>query len=133
MPLTYHIDTARGLVQTTASGVLTDHDVLDLKARLASDPGWSPGMRELADISGIDALEVTADGVRQMVQEDASTPDLGAYRLAIVAPANDVFGMARMYQMLTDRVVPNIGVFRSVNEALAWIESPETFRAPSRS
>jgi hypothetical protein len=66
MPISYRIDDARGLVLTTATGALTDADILDLKARLASDPWWSPGMQELADVRGIDRLEVTTEGVSQL-------------------------------------------------------------------
>jgi hypothetical protein len=66
MPISYRIDEARALVLTTATGALTDADILGLKARLQVDPRWSPGMRELADVREIDRLDVTTEGVRRM-------------------------------------------------------------------
>jgi hypothetical protein len=122
MPIWYRIDEERGLVLTTASSTLTDADILELKAKLSADPRWSPGMRELADIRGIDRLDVIAAGVRQMANQDAAAgPALGSYRLAIVAPQNEVYGMARMYQMLTEVSVPNVMVFRDLESAADWL------------
>lgn len=122
MPITYQIDAARGLVLTTATGDLTDADVLGLKARLLADPGWSPGMRELADVRTISRLEVTAEGVRRMAGHDSAVgPAMRAYRLAIVVPRDEVFGVARMYQMLTESAVPHVGVFRDLAKAEEWL------------
>jgi hypothetical protein len=122
MPISYQIDEARGLVVTTATGALTDADILGLKARLQVDPRWSPRLRELADVRGIDRLDVTTVGVRRMASWDAAVgPAIESYRLAIVAPRDEVYGMARMYQMLTEFAVPNVGVFRDLEEAERWL------------
>jgi hypothetical protein len=124
VPISYEIDQARGLVLSTAGGILTDGDILSLKARLLADPRWSPGMRELADVRAIERLEVTTDGVRRMAGHDAAfAPAIGSYRLALVVPRDEVFGMARMYQMLTEPAVPYVGVFRDLAEAAAWLEA----------
>jgi hypothetical protein len=122
MPISYQIDEARGLVLTTASGVLTDGDILQLKASLVADPRWKPGMRELSDIRSIDGLAVTTEGVRQMVMRDErDATALASYRLAIVVSHQVVYGMARMYQTLTEHTVPNVRVFRDLPEAESWL------------
>ena len=41
--------------------------------------------------------------------------------LAVVATARVTFGMARMYQILCDRLPTRIGVFRSIHEAHTWL------------
>jgi hypothetical protein len=46
---------------------------------------------------------------------------LTAYKLAIVAPQDLTFGMARMYQLFTERDAHQVGVFRTVTEAEAWL------------
>jgi hypothetical protein len=122
MPISYRIDEARGLVLTTASGTLTDSDILQLKARLAADPRWKPGLRELSDIRSIDRLDVTTKGVQQMAMRDeGDAAALASYRLAIVVSHQFVYGMARMYQMLTERTAPNVGVFQDMEEAKRWL------------
>jgi len=119
MPITYRIDPQSHLVMTVATGVLTDAELLDHKRRLAADPAFEPGMGQLSDIRGVEQLEVTPQGVRQFVAHDrVHAGQLEGHRLAIVAPQDLVFGMARMYQTLTDA---NVGVFRDVAEALAFL------------
>lgn len=120
MPISYRIDPLRQWVMTTAWGVLTDADVLAHKAALANDPQFTPAMSELSDISGIDRLEVTPAGVRAMVAHDERHPRRSGHRLALVVPKPDVFGMARMYQMMSGPD-PNIGVFKDVTEAATWL------------
>jgi hypothetical protein len=122
MPISYEIDEARGLVHTTASGTLTDSDILQLKARLVADPRWRSTMRELSDVRAIDKLEVTAEGVQSMMLRDQSdAAALASYRLAIVVSKEVAYGMARMYQILTERTVPHVGVFRDMEEARSWL------------
>src|SRR5262245_10601393 len=124
MPISYQIDEARGLILTTASGTLTDSDILQLKARLLADPRWKPGMRELSDVRTIDRLEVTAGGVAQMALRDESdAAALASYRLAIVVSHQLVYGMARMYQLFTEQSVPNVRVFRDMEDARNWLEA----------
>jgi hypothetical protein len=122
MPISYQIDEAKGLVHTTASGVLTDSDILQLKAHLVADSKWKPGMRELSDVRSIDRLEVTTAGVRQMMMRDErDAAALASYRLAIVVAHQVVYGMARMYQMLTEHTVPGMRVFTDIEEAKGWL------------
>ena len=60
--------------------------------------------------------------MRQIAGLDAAAgPALGSYRLAIVAPRDDVYGMARMYQALTEQAFPHVGVFRDLATAAAWL------------
>ncbi len=122
MPISYRIDKQRRLVLTTATGVLTEEELLDHKRALIVDPEFEPGMRELTDVRTIERLSVTAAGVRKMVALDQDHTDrLGDYRLAIVAPTDASFGTARMYQMLTEANVQSIGVFRNMEEAEQWL------------
>lgn len=124
MPISYEIDEAKGLVVTRASGDLTDQDILQLKARLVADPKWTPGMRELSDVRSIDRLSVTAVGVRHMaLRDERDARALASYRLAIVVSRDEVYGMARMYQIMTEQTVPNVRVFRDIEEAKNWLEA----------
>ncbi len=124
MPVSYTIDVQSSLVLTRASGTLTDDDVIQLKARLVRDPDFKPGMRELSDIRNIDHLDVTPAGVRAMVlqdKEDAS--QVASHKLALVLSEDVAYGMARMYQTLTESNMENVGVFRDIEEARAWLQS----------
>ena len=57
-----------------------------------------------------------------MVAGDAKqSSGLGAYKLAIVAAEQVVFGMGRMYQMLTERNLPHVAVFKDYDAAVHWL------------
>jgi hypothetical protein len=76
-------------------------------------------MSELADAREIDRFDVTPNGVQQFVShEHRHSERFKGHRLAIVASADVVFGMARMYQMRTSA---DVGVFRSMPEALDFL------------
>lgn len=123
MAISYRIDEAKGVVITTATGVLTDDDLLQHKERLTVEPRWKPGMRELSDIRRIERLEVTALGVKSLVSHDERSADrLRSFRLAIVTADEVVFGMGRMYQMMTERNVPHVRIFRDMDEAIEWLD-----------
>ena len=79
-------------------------------------------MVELSDVRALDALEVTPEGVRQFVTQDRSdAARLTGYKLAIVVSQDLAFGMARMYQMLTEAHVPSVQIFRDLDQAKAWL------------
>ena len=125
MPISYRIDPERGLVVTTASGILTDDDIIELKRQLAADPDFKAGMRELSDVRAVTDLQVSTNGVRRMVAMDerpASTAN--RHKLAIVAGTDATFGMARMYQMFTESNQPHVAVFRDYDKARQWLGEP---------
>ena len=122
MPISYRIDSRCNLVLTTADGVLTDDDVLDHKRKLTADPNFKAGMCEITDIRDVTEFRVTVEGVNKMVATDsANASGLAEYKLAIIAKQDVVFGMARMYQTLTEGNVPNVRVFRDHEEAARWL------------
>jgi hypothetical protein len=121
MAITYRVDSDAPVVLTTATGTLTDGDILAHKKALLEDASVHPGMAKLSDVRGVNELAVTPDGIRMFTSFDQSN-DEGAGRLAIVASEDFTFGTARMYQMRGED--GKVGVFRSVEEARAWLGLP---------
>lgn len=124
MPIQYEIDEDRGVVRTTASGRLTDEELLEHKRALLDDPRFRPGMAELSDVRGVDELAVTPAGIAEAAQFDESHSDhFGSHRLALLVPTDLVFGMGRMYEQRTDGNTGGVQIFRDEAEALRWLES----------
>lgn len=123
MPITYRVDAGEALILTTATGTLSDDDILAHKRALLDDPSVVPRMAELSDVRGVTELAVTTDGIRMFTSFDRANarPD---GRLAIVASEDFTFGTARMYQM--GGAEDNVGVFRTVEEARDWLGLPTT-------
>jgi hypothetical protein len=54
--------------------------------------------------------------------------DIGARPMvAVIAPADVSFGLARMYEAFADRIPWDFAVFRTARKALAWLRLPENF------
>jgi len=122
MPIDYRIDVTRGMVLTTATGILTDQELMAHKRRLLGDAAFHGDLVELSDVRSVERLDVTPEGIGQFVQQDISDArKLEQYRLAIVASEDVVFGMARMYQTRTSSHLPNVKVFRTLEDAEAWL------------
>ena len=122
MPISYHIDSSRGVVFTTASDSFTVDELLAHKAALLADERFRPGLKELADARGVKGLSLGPADIRRLASFDLAHKDnLGGYSLALVVPDAAAFGLARMYQQITEANLPHVGVFRSIEEAAAWL------------
>ena len=122
MPMTYSIDSTRLAISTTASGVLTDQDILAHKNKLLSDPDLKPGMVELMNLQGITKAEVTPDGIKRLaVLDDSDKEALGDFKLAIVVSQDLMFGMARIFEALTTEGPPSVFVSKDVDSAKSWL------------
>jgi hypothetical protein len=86
--------------------------------RLAADPDFDPAYRQLVDLRGISKVDVTGAGLRSLGR---ANPWNEPTRRAIVCGLDVVFGMARMYQLLTDEDPHEVRVFREISEALDWL------------
>lgn len=118
----YEIDAAGGRVRLTIRGTLDDHVLADAFRRIYTDPSYEPGLNEITDCREVTEFEMTANGVRRLMGvvgelQTAEQP----YRVAIVAPADAVFGMARMYELLQDEGLEEVRVFRSMEAAESFV------------
>ena len=129
MPIEYRIDPERRIVLATARGVLTADDLFSYQRSVWSASGLA-GFDELVDLGGVtDVPQLSALRARDLAVVAARMDDPAvATRLAIVAPADFAYGLARMYA--THRETQEHGrkqvrVFRDMAEAVAWLEERE--------
>src|SRR5262245_31998352 len=123
MPMHYSMDPKDGRLLTRADGVVTFHDInahLDVEQH-----NRDLSRAELIDARGAVA-DLTADQIRVLVQRTADmlrTVDVGP--TAIVTTNDLVFGMARMYALLSEHAGVNAEVFRDMPSATNWLRSIE--------
>jgi hypothetical protein len=119
VPVSYRIDTTRGVVLSTATGVVTDLELIAHKERLRADPAFQPWFRQLFDFSGATENQVTGRGVREL----AASPALGkGSKRALVVRDVSGFGLARMFQTLRDEQPDeSIAIFPDVATARVWL------------
>ena len=124
MPMSYRIDPHDGVALLSASGTLTDDEMIDCVARLRADPALAPGMPTLSDMRGVTELQITSDGIQQMFDMMTKTePNRGDAQAAIVTGNDLTFGMARMMSMMGDakHLHPHFRAFHDMPEARAWL------------
>jgi len=125
MPVEYQIDHEQRLVQVKAYGVVTVQDFIAYQREV-----WSRkdivGYNELIDASQVQkALDFNGPHLQE-VAVLASSMDLTKEitKLAIIASDNFSYGLGRMYETyrgLQEGNTKQVAIFRSKEEALAWI------------
>ena len=118
MPVSYRIDTARGMVFSVATGDVTDEELLDHQTRLTTDGDFDRGLWQLYDLRYASFDKITAGGMRKLAQ---GNPFGKGARRAAVAGHDIVFGMARMFEMMRGESEDEVRVFRTFDEAVDWL------------
>jgi hypothetical protein len=125
VPFQYRIDPQRKLVVAWGTGTVTDPDVFAYQREVWSKPEVA-GYHELIDMSEVKAIEMPS--IDRMWELAAVSTAMDRARpsgkLAIVAPRDMAFGLGRMYERyraLESRGNKQVGVFRTLDEALAYL------------
>ena len=126
MPIEFTIDHARRLVTATARGTLTGHDVFGYQRAV-----WSradvQGYNELLDMRAVEKIDLPSiDNMRALAGLSASMDaPRESSKFAIVATSDEAFGLSRMYETyrnLENTGTKQVAVFRTLNEAYAFLE-----------
>lgn len=118
MPIRHEIDTERGVVITTVEGVVSEQDMRDQPAAMYAHPDFSEEYDRLVDLRGVERFEVSADAIHGLARR---TRAADGTRRALVVARDVGYGLARMYQTLRANESEFNRVFRSLEEARAWL------------
>ena len=110
------MDEDQRLIRISLEGAVGDADLINLSRRVRSEPNFAAGWPVLYDCSAATVLLVTGDLVRSLAQSARRD----TIPIAFVAPTAAAFGLARMYQIVSD-AADRIHVFTNAQDALAWI------------
>ncbi len=122
MPFSYEIVPSMRLVLNKAAGVVTAEDLIVAVQQIGQHPDFQPDFNQFYDLTGVDDFQMSSAGVRQLA---AANPFGKGSRRALLCAKDLVFGMARMYQMLTDDRDDEFFVSKNIDEALNWLEVSE--------
>ena len=119
MPIAMGFDPVTNRLLTTASGEVTLADLLEHIA--AEGREGHLGAPELFDARQA-TTNLTSAHVRQLVEHMRLAAAGGTLGPTALVTANDVvFGMARMYSLMSDTFDQRFAVFRSMTEAERWL------------
>lgn len=108
-------------------GVVTNDEFLSFYKALYEDNRFDKSFNALVDLRQAEsvvrsagALNIFAEFVQQQYVNTTARP-----KVAVVAPKDVSFGLARMYEAFSDTVHWEFVVFRAADAALAWLGLPE--------
>ncbi len=127
MPITYSTHPEHNLIILVHTGIIPDEEFLTFyKGLYQSDPSFT-SMDHLVDLREADSsprssdvLHKFADFMQPFFESLTTRP-----KVAVVAPRDLSFGLARMYEALADAIPWDFTVFRNTDTALAWLGLPE--------
>lgn len=134
MPFLYRIDQTIRVVVTAGHGTITEVDVFGYQREVWSRPDVA-GYDELIDMTRVTSIEDPSSGrVRDLAALSADMDaTVAGTRLAIVAPDDLAYGLGRMYQNyreLNPLTRREVGVFRTMEEALAFLQIEHAVSLP---
>lgn len=111
------------LAITRWSGHITLDTMVQSHVDYLSDPNYRVGRPHLYDLSDVSLPEIEQDGIEKYVSQVSHqdfTPD--GVSVAIFAPTDILYGLARQYQSIVESRSPiKVQVFRDEAEAVASV------------
>jgi hypothetical protein len=122
MPIEFRYDEVRGILFTTAEGVVSFDDVWNHIEREAREGDLT--CKELFDATNA-TTNMTPGEVRHLAESIRGKLDRSGFGPTAIVTRNDVFfGMSRMLEICSElQDGPKFGVFREATRALRWLEA----------
>ena len=122
MPVTYRIESVAQFIHTRCTGAVVLDEVRQHFVTLSQDPACPSRLDVLLDLS--EMTTVPESGQLRIVAADIARirSQVRFGSCAIVAPAEAIFGMSRMFEIFTEKYFAATHVFRSEAEATRWLE-----------
>jgi hypothetical protein len=123
MPVTYTIDANERIIRTRCTGNVTFQEVIDHFHVLGQDPNCPDQLDVLLDLS-----EATSTPNSSQISAVANQVKMIQNKVrfgfcAIIASRDALFGMLRMFEVMTQQCFRASSVFRVAAEAEAWLAS----------
>ena len=126
MPITYIIRSDLRLILITHTGVVADDEFLQGYRKLSNDKKFNISFNRLVDLRNTDSRIRSSDALANLAKlsehkhrETDSVP-----KTAVIAPTDLSYGLVRMYNALSSDAAREIVVFKSVAQALSWLDAP---------
>jgi hypothetical protein len=124
VPVSYRIDPDLKRIFTECRGETTLRDVLSHFDELELDPGVPEDADVLLDFTSMTTLPNVGQ-IRSAAERAVQASRRVRFgSIAVVAPDEALFGMARVFETFTDRLFSRSAVFRTREAAERWLDGP---------
>lgn len=123
MSITMKIFPERKLGVIKGRGEVSAEEMIRGDLELYNHPDWRNGFNILCDFTEIDQIHLAQVDISRLIESNKiHNPLFNQSKLAVAAAKDLVFGLARMWDTLADDLTMKRAVFRSVDEAMEWLE-----------
>jgi len=127
MSISINYDPDQNALYTNATGEISLEDIMFYYSEI-EQIDFKPQYSVLADYSEANA-DLDLDDIANMTSRRYGiSRGLGVIKIAVVAKSDLLFGLARMYQGMSDHKLFEVSAFRDRGEALRWLK---IFDAPA--
>ena len=127
MPVKYKIVSDQKFVYVKATGEVTADEIMIEGARMFTDSEWINGFNILCDYRKITEFDLKSSDLSQIVEQDKNNePLFDKSKYAIVADSDLVFGISRMWEILSENNLITTMIFRNTIDSLRWLNLEES-------
>lgn len=128
MPISYTIVPDQKIAYIKAWGKVVVEEIMTEGTRMFAETEWENGFNILCDYREITDFNLKNEDVEQVVDQDKKHEHLfDKSKLAIVAKSDLVFGISRMWEMLSLDSNLTKMIFRDMNDAENWLGLDSSF------
>ena len=118
MPINYRIDAAREIVIVVGTGILTAEEMRQEQAEMNRETDLASHFNQLIDLKEVTELRLSVEDVRQL---SYGSPFREGSRRVIVVDRPEDYGLARVFQALTEPHGAELRVLYDLEEARRWL------------
>jgi hypothetical protein len=123
MAIEYKIIADKKLILAKGIGTVKGNDVLSHLEKLAADENYISPMKKLVDYRNIDNILISSEEAIAIAKKKKDLSErFKNERCAFISPGDLTYGTARVHQALVQGIDLNTEVFRSLHEALNWLD-----------
>lgn len=116
------IDSEQKLARVIARGKVNVLELKDIYSELIKHRDWQAGFDILCDYRSIEDFDVSSRDIDEIAEWQTSIDSMiGNGKCAVVASRDSVFGMSRMWEMISAKRSQHICVFREMDDAMSWL------------
>ena len=130
MPILYRIVPDKKVAYIKASGNVSVDEIMIEGARMFAETEWENGFNILCDYREITEFDLSNEDIHKVTDQDKlHEPIFDKSKCAVVATSNLVFGLSRMWEILSQNTNLTTMVFKDIREAIDWLEMDMDFFA----
>lgn len=125
MPYRFEFDPANRIIRCRLDGKVTDEELTGCYRDADRYARQTDPLVGIMDMSAVSSFVVSANTISKLALSTPAMPHPERLRI-LIAPAPEIFGIARMFEVEGQELRPDLHVVHSEKEALAILELQET-------